>query len=154
LNFVLKEKPKMTHEDAGHYGEKHPGAQLDPEIAKKLKEKISDGRISCGDAHAVAAALKISPRNVGIAIDLLEAHIVDCELGLFGSGVRQPEGGLSAETEKLLSQAVEAALVQDRLPCAAAWKIAETLGIARVAVKAACDRMNIKINRCQLGTFK
>jgi hypothetical protein len=144
----------MTHEDQGHYGEKHPGAKLDPEIAKKLKEKISDGRISCGDAHAVAAALKVSPRTVGIAIDLLEAHIVDCELGLFGSGVQQPEGELSAEAEKLLRQAVEAALVQGRLSCAAAWNIAKKLGIAKVAVKLACDRMSIKINRCQLGTFK
>jgi len=144
----------MTHEDEGHYGEKHPGAELDPEIAKRLKTKTREGRISCEDAHAVAAALKVSPRNVGIAIDLLEARIVDCELGLFGSGVPQPKGGLSAEAEKLLRQAVEAALVQGRLPCAAAWKIADTLGIAKIALKPVCDRMNIKINRCQLGTFK
>ncbi len=144
----------MTHEDAGHYGEKHPGAELDPEIAKKLKEKINNGRISCADAHAVAAALKVPPRNAGITIDLLEAHIVDCELGLFGSGVQQPESELSAEAEKLLRQAVTAALVQGRLPCAAAWEIAERLGIAKIAVKLAGDRMSIKINRCQLGTFK
>jgi hypothetical protein len=44
--------------------------------------------------------------------------------------------------------------VQGRLPCAAAWKIADTLDIAKVTVKLACDRMNIKINHCQLGTFK
>jgi len=144
----------MTHEDAGHYGEKHPGAERDPEIEKQVKQKISGGRITCADAHAVAAALKVSPRKVGVAIDLLEAHIVDCVLGLFGSGVQQPASGLSAEAENLLRQAVEAALVQGRLPCAAAWKIAETLSIAKVAVKLACDRMNIKINRCQLGTFK
>lgn len=144
----------MTHEDAGHYGEKHPGAERDPEIEKQVKEKIHEGRISCADAHAVAAALRVSPRNVGIAIDLLEARIVECELGLFGSGVQQSETELSAEAEKLLQQAVESALVQGRLPCAAAWKIADKQGIARIAVKLACDRMNIKINRCQLGTFK
>lgn len=144
----------MTHEDAGHYGEKHPGVELDPEIEKQVKQKTRGGRITCADAHGVAAVLKVSPRKVGMAIDLLEAHIVDCELGLFGSGVQQPETDLSGESEKLLHQAVEAALVQGRLPCAAAWKIAETQGIAKVAVKLACDRMNIKINRCQLGTFK
>jgi len=144
----------MTHEDAGHYGEKHPGAERDPEIEKQVKQKISSGRISCADAHAVASALKVSPQKVGVAIDLLEAHIVDCELGLFGSGLQQPAGELSAEAEGLLRQAVEEALAQGRLPCAAAWKIAETLGIAKVAVKLACNRMNIKINQCQLGTFK
>ncbi len=144
----------MTHEDAGHYGEKHPGAERDPEIEQQVREKIREDRISCADAHGVAAALRVSPRKVGVVIDLLEARIVDCELGLFGSSVQQPENELSAEAEKLLRQAVEATLVQGRLPCAAAWKIAETLGIAKCAVKLACDQMNIKINHCQLGTFK
>ena len=144
----------MTHEDEGHYGEKHPGVKLDPEIAKKLKEKINDDRISCADAHAVAAALKVSPHTVGVAIDLLEARIVDCELGLFGSGVEEPADRLSAGTQAALRQAVAAALVQGRLPCAAAWKIAETHGIARIVVGKECDRMNTKINRCQLGTFR
>lgn len=144
----------MTHEDEGHYGEKHPGAERDPEIEKQVQKKIRKGRISCADAHAVAAALRVSPRKIGVAIDLLEARIIDCELGLFGSGVQPPASELSAEAEKLLRQAVEAALMQGRLPCAAAWKIAETLGTAKVGVKLACDHMNIKINHCQLGTFK
>jgi len=143
----------MTHEDAGHYAAKHPGEELDPEIEKLLNAKITAGRISCENAHAVAGSLRVSPRRVGIAIDLLEARIMDCQLGLFGSSVQLPETELSPAAEKLLHQAVEATLVQGRLPCAVAWKIAETLGIAKIVVRAACDRMNIKVNRCQLGAF-
>lgn len=143
----------MTHEDAGHYAAKHPGAELDPEIEKLLKKKIIGGRISCENAHAVAGALKLSPRRVGIAIDLLEARIMDCQLGLFGSSVQMPEMPLSADTQASLCQAVKDALVKDRLPCAAAWNIAARLGVERIVVRAECERLKVKIKGCQLGAF-
>jgi len=143
----------MTHEDAGHYAAKHPGVELDPEIGRQLKDKIHDGLVACADAHAVATALRVSPRRVGIAIDLLEARIMDCQLGLFGSSVKPPATSLSADAQAALRQAVMDALVQGRLPCAAAWKIAGRLGIAKIVVRMECDRLNIKVNHCQLGAF-
>ena len=146
----------MTHEDAGHYAAKHPGAALNPHLAAKLKEKIIAGRITCGAAHATARDLKVSPGEVGAAIDLLEARIVQCQLGLFGEGGRQTGNldGAPADVADSLQQAIRAALVQGRLSCSAAWKIAESLHIAKNKVKDACDRLNIKISICQLGTFK
>lgn len=143
----------MTHEDAGHYAAKHSGATVNPEIAAQLKKHIVDGRISCTAAHAVAKLLRVTPKQAGSAIDLLEARIVQCQLGLFGWDEQQSAAGLPAAAAKLLQQAVQAALANGRLPCVAAWKIADAQAEPRRAVKEICDRLNIKICRCQLGAF-
>jgi hypothetical protein len=144
----------MTHEDAGHYAAKHSGAALNPNIAETLKNKITAGKIPCGAAHATARDLKVTPGEVGVTIDLLEARIVQCQLGLFGDSGRPKNSGPSSDIADSLGQAIRAALVQERLPCAAAWKIAESFNIAKNKVKDECDRLNIKINGCQLGAFK
>ncbi|HUT34199.1 MAG TPA: hypothetical protein VNE39_12010 [Planctomycetota bacterium] len=39
------------------------------------------------------------------------------------------------------------------LPCAAAFAIAEELGIPRIRVGQAADELGIKITACQLGCF-
>ncbi len=66
----------MAHEDAGHYAAKHPkGTKLNLKIAEPVKQKISDGRITCADAHAIAHNLKVTPAAVGVTIDLLECRI-------------------------------------------------------------------------------
>ncbi|MBN2107367.1 MAG: hypothetical protein JW832_08060 [Deltaproteobacteria bacterium] len=143
----------MTHENAGHYAAKHSGAAVNPEITAQLTKHIIDGRISCTAAHAVAQALSVTPKQVGIAIDLLEARIVQCQLGLFGWDEQLPAAGLPVAAAKLLQQAIQAALAKGRLPCPAAWKIAQSQAVAKPAVKEACDRLNIKICGCQLGAF-
>jgi hypothetical protein len=143
----------MTHEDAGHYAAKHFRATVNHETAAQLKKHIVDGRISCTAAHAVAQVLRVTPKQAGIAIDLLEARIVQCQLGLFGWEEQLPAAGLPVAAAKLLKQAVQAALAKGRLPCAAAWKIADAQAVPRRAVKEICDRLNIKICRCQLGAF-
>jgi len=143
----------MTHEDAGRYAAKHTGAAVNSEIAAQLKKHIVDGRVSCTAAHAVAQVLRVTPKQAGIAIDLLEARIVQCQLGLFGWDEKLPTAGLPVAEAKLLQQAIQAALANGRLPCPAAWKIAQSQAIAKPAVKEACDRLNIKICGCQLGAF-
>ena len=143
----------MTHEDAGHYAAKHSGAALNPVIAARLKKKIKTGRISCLAAHAVACDLNVTPGEVGIAIDLLEARIVQCQLGLFGWSGQQAAGRTPDDVAAPLQQAIQKALVRGRLPCAAAWNIAASWNIPKNSVKNACDRMGIKISTCQLGAF-
>jgi hypothetical protein len=56
---------------------------------------------------------------------------------------------VSAEVEA----AIKNALVDDRLTCAAAWKIAEENGIAKLDVANACETLGVKIASCQLGAF-
>ncbi len=52
-----------------------------------------------------------------------------------------------------LAQAVRAALIEGMLPCAEAFRVAETLTVAPVDVGAAADELGIKVSRCQLGLF-
>ena len=75
----------MAHEDAGHYAAKHPeGTEVDPAINQELQQKVIAGKISCAAAHTIAGALNVAPKQVGTAIDLMEARIQKCQMGLFG----------------------------------------------------------------------
>ena len=52
-----------------------------------------------------------------------------------------------------LAAAIRARLRDGRLPCAAAFAIAEELGIPRSEVGRAADALGIRLSRCQLGAF-
>jgi len=145
----------MTHEDAGHYGDKHStDRELDPKIAEAIRQKTKDGRITCAAAHKIAGELDISPADVGVAIDLLETRIKKCQLGLFGYGAQKnvvkPAQKVSPELEK----AIKASRVNNRISCLSCWEIAERFGIARINVSAACEALQVRISSCQLGAFQ
>jgi molybdate transport system regulatory protein len=48
---------------------------------------------------------------------------------------------------------IQASLVDGRLQCAVAFKIAKKLKVAPKQVGDAANRLNIKITSCQLGCF-
>jgi hypothetical protein len=143
----------MTHHDKGHFKKKHPnGTSVPAALQQAVRERIVDNEITCHAAHAICEALQVTPREVGIAIDLQEGRIRKCQLGLFG----YPKGKAVKTAEKVepeLRAAIEAALVDSRLPCRDAWRIADSLGIARLAVGNTCETLKIKIKPCQLGAF-
>ncbi len=56
------------------------------------------------------------------------------------------------QVEKL-EEAVRNALVDGRLPCSEAFQIAKELDVSKSEVGEACNRIQIKISRCQLGCF-
>ncbi len=143
----------MTHEDAGHYAAKRRGAKLDEKIAARLKEKISEKRISCAEAHSIAAELKVTPADVGTAIDLLEARIVKCQLGLFGHGREKNIPALSGKIDPDIEKAVKAALVNNKIACSTSWEIASRFNISRPMMAAVCESMKVKVSPCQLGAF-
>lgn len=144
----------MTHEDAGKYGAKHPaGTTADPALAAAVQDRAEDGQITCTAAHEIAGALGVAPAEVGKAVDLLELRIIACQLGLFGY---YPGRKIVEAAEVVVDD------LRDRLGpfaaageigCAEAWDIADTLGIERMSVAAACETLGIKIKRCQLGAF-
>ncbi len=144
----------MTHEDAGHYAAKHPPEKkLNQEIAGAVSLKAVNGRISCSSAHKIAGSLKVPPAEVGITIDLLEMRINRCQMGLYGY---TPEKRIVKPAEKVspeLEKAILEALVDNRLPCAAAWEIAGESGISKMEVSSACETLKIRISACQLGAF-
>ena len=144
----------MTHEDAGDYSKKH-GSQDKPDarLAAALQEHIQGGQISCSPAFKVVAALGATAAEVGKTIDLLNIKLGKCQLGLFGYS---PERSIVKPAESVapeLEQAIRGQLVNGRLPCAGAWKIAEELRIKKLDVSCAAEALKIKITPCQLGAF-
>jgi len=144
----------MGHEDAGHYAAKHPeGTRPDPEIKEKLQQKIVDGKVTCAAAHTIAVELQVAPEKVGIAIDLMEARIQKCQLGLFGY---QPEKRIvkpAATPASAVETAIDAHLVDKRIACKDCWEIADLLGKKKMEISSVCESMGIKVNKCQLGAF-
>jgi hypothetical protein len=74
-------------------------------------------------------------------------------MGLFGYTPEKKVVTPKPPTHPDLEDAVRAALVNDRLPCRAAWEIAARLDVSKMSVSAACEHLGIKIKPCQLGAF-
>ncbi len=144
----------MARKDEGCYREKHPpGTALNEALAAALRNKAAGGELGCADAFEVAAAVGVSPAEVGTALDLLEIRIIKCQLGLFGYGPGVKILKKTASVSSELEGAVREKLVQGRLPCSSAWEIAARFGMPRLDVSSACEAVGIKIKPCQLGAF-
>lgn len=144
----------MTHEDEGHYAGKHPtGREANPRIVEAVKKKARGGHITCAAAFGIVKRLNTSPKEVGFTADRLEIKLAKCQLGLFGYSPDtvpiKPVDKVPADLEKAIKQS----LTGDRLTCRSAWDIAERLGMRKMDVTAACNKLNIRLASCQLGAF-
>ena len=61
--------------------------------------------------------------------------------------------GSSGDVEKALEDEMRASLVNGKLPCAVAFRIAKKFKVAPKEVGDAANRLKIKIANCQLGCF-
>ena len=61
--------------------------------------------------------------------------------------------GSQGDISKVLEEEIRASLVNGKLPCAVAFKIARKLKVNPKQVGDAANRLNIKIASCQLGCF-
>lgn len=144
----------MPHKDKGSYAKKHlPEIKLNPEIAQAVKQRSSNGKISCAAAFKVANKLSVTPGEVGVTIDLLEIPVIKCQLGLFGYDLPYKKVITAETVSTALKAAIRESLVKEKLPCASAWEIAVKLKIAKREITSACETFKIKISSCQLGTF-
>ena len=137
-----------------HFAQKHPSnSEPDPRIISALKQRASADGVPCAVAFKIASDLNVIPSLVGKTVDLLELRLKKCQLGLFGyepdKRIVKPAETVSAELEA----AIQSELTAERLPCEKAWDIAKRLGITKMAVSSACEKVGIKINTCQLGAF-
>ncbi|HEY48448.1 MAG TPA: hypothetical protein G4O13_00200 [Dehalococcoidia bacterium] len=55
--------------------------------------------------------------------------------------------------DRTLEEEIQASLVNGKLPCAIAFKIAKKLKVSPRQVGDTANRLNIKIANCQLGCF-
>jgi hypothetical protein len=143
----------MAHKDAGHYAAKHgPGVSPDERISGAVREKSEAGELACAEAERIGLTLGVSLAEIGRTLDLLELRIGRCQLGLFG----YPEGKAVhpvAAVAPDFETAIRMRLAGGRLPCQAAWEIAEGRKLTRMAVSDACEALKIRIKPCQLGAF-
>lgn len=56
-------------------------------------------------------------------------------------------------TKEDLKAKIKGAAPQDKIPCAAAFKLAEELGLTRAEMGELLNELRIKIIQCQLGCF-
>ncbi len=144
----------MTREQGPKFSEKHgAGAQIDPTMKQKIKDKIKNNEISCAVAFQISDELATTPSDVGKGIDLLDTRLVKCQLGLFGYGPGKKAVKPKPPQSPDLAEAIREALVEKKLSCRAAWQIAQQFKIPKMTVSAACEALGIKVKPCQLGAF-
>jgi hypothetical protein len=56
-------------------------------------------------------------------------------------------------TQEDLKNKIRAAAPEGKIPCAAAFKLANELGLSRKAMGELLNELRIKITQCQLGCF-
>ena len=144
----------MTHRDAGGYSKKHgAGEKPNPEVSKAVSAAADAGKIACAKVFSIASELGTSPAVAGKTLDLLEIRLVKCQLGLFGY---TPDKSIVKPAEKVsqeLESAIRSRLAGERLPCIAAWQIAEQFDLEKLDVSCAAEALGMKIKPCQLGAF-
>lgn len=144
----------MTHEDRGHYAQKHSSdRKVKPEIADALKKQVSDGKVTCAAAHKIAGDMNETPSEVGFTMDMLELRIAKCQMGLFGYTPEKKIVKPAENVDQALQNAIQEHLEDGRLSCKAAWDLAETLTIKKMEISSACEALEVKISPCQLGAF-
>jgi len=144
----------MTHKDSGNYRAKHsPDIKVNEKIARAVEGKNVDGKITCANAEKIAGKERVTMPEVGVTLDLMGIQISKCQLGLFGYSPEKMAVKPAKTVPGDLERSINGALINNRLPCAAAWNIAERYGISRMEVSSACEALKIKVKPCQLGAF-
>lgn len=144
----------MTHEDRGKYVAKHPqNTEVDEDLKKEILEQVKNNSMACKKAEDIAGEMGFSLAETGRTIDVLNVKITKCQLGLFGYGETQKIVQPAKEISPELKESITSALEDGHLSCTAAWGIADTFGMSRMKVAAACEMLQVKIKPCQLGAF-
>ncbi len=144
----------MTREQGPKFSEKHGAdTMLDPTVKKKIDDRAKEKEIACAVAFQIAEELGETPSNIGKSIDLLDIRLVKCQLGLFGYSPEKKAVKSKPAQSHDMKEAIHKALVDNKLPCSAAWKIARQFKVPKMAVSSACEALKIKVKPCQLGAF-
>ncbi len=124
-------------------------------LESAIREALVEEKLSCAQAFVVAAKQGVEPIQVGQEASRLGIRINRCQLGLFGYDEQGEKRIVKPEAfvTESLKEAIQARLVEGRLPCRAAWEIAEELGLSKLEVANAVEGLKLRISACQLGCF-
>jgi len=127
--------------------------QIDPAVRESLERHAPQAELACAVAFRLADELRKPPAAIGEAADLLGIRLVKCQMGLFGYAPEKKIVEAAAAVDADLEAAITRRIENGRLPCAAAWSVAQELNLSRMGVSAACEALGVKIKPCQLGAF-
>lgn len=122
-------------------------------LAEEITTSLVEEKLPCPIAFKVARKLNVLPRAVGDKADELEIRIVNCQLGCFGMKKATHEELADMPITPALAEAIQASLVNGRLPCKTAYEVAGKLKVSRRKVGDTASKLNIRISDCQLGCF-
>lgn len=128
-----------------------------PEITTAIQTHLTDGKLTCQDAFAIAAQAQVAPGEIGQAADTLGTRLSRCQLGLFGYPGKQgwhDSGVADLPVPEGLQSAIAEMVDEDRhLMCAQAWILADRFGISRMQFGWIAENLKVKFVTCQLGAF-
>jgi len=122
------------------------------DIVKILQSASIDNKIPCAKVFEIINQYSFFPDIAGIAMNQNKIKITFCQLGLFG----YPDGKKITICENVsdeLEEKIDSQIEDGKLPCGAAWNIASEMKISKMDVTSACEKLDIKISKCQLGAF-
>ena len=148
----------MTHPSNAKYAAKHPPGEVpNPRVAESITTHLISGKLSCQAASMVAKELGVPLGEVGKTADLMEIPVFKCLLGLFGQEGSAGEKKSIKAVESVPDEMKQAILTKTKkhtVDCLTTWQIADETGCPLTKIASYCEKLGIKITRCQLGAFK
>ena len=144
----------MSMEKGKKFSDKHRATEKpSPEIKNEIEKRSINNEIPCAVAFEIVEDIGVLPAEVGKTIDLMNYKLVKCQLGLYGYTPEKKIVTPQDTTDHDLKNAIQNALVDERLPCVSAWEIAARFQIPKLTVSGIAEAMGVKIKPCQLGAF-
>jgi hypothetical protein len=144
----------MSMEKGKKFSDKHKATEKpSPEIKNEIEKRSINNEIPCAVAFEIIEDIGVLPAEVGKTIDLMNYKLVKCQLGLYGYTPQKKIVTPQDTTDHDLKNAIQNALVDERLPCVSAWEIAARFQIPKLTVSGIAEAMGVKIKPCQLGAF-
>ena len=120
-----------------------------------IRAALVEGKLPCAQAFVVADTQRVAPVKIGEETTRLGIRVSRCQLGLFGYADEEKKRIVqpAASVPKSLEDVIQARLVKGRLPCRAAWEIAQEHDLPKLEVASAVEGLKLRVSACQLGCF-
>ncbi len=123
------------------------------QLVEAIKGKSIADTIPCAAVFTITGELNIEPIEAGKTLDLMDISIVKCQMGLFGYSPDKKIVKAAESVSEEMNREISACLQDGKLSCVDAWAIAKKLGVTKMDVSSACEKLGIRIKPCQLGAF-
>jgi len=127
------------------------------DLRLEIARSATAGRLRCATAFRLAGRFGRAPGEIRAEADRAGVRISCCQLGLFGTeefgDPRYARAHALSTCPPELADALRDASTDGRLPCRAAWEIADAQGVPRLLAGCVAEGLGLSIGPCQLGCF-